>query len=714
MMLPMSASGGRRTMVVAVALLGLFAVALATWAGLGNVDPTGAMIGGTTGLFTVLVAARAQQWQDTDVPPLADRLAREVKKRESETWRQLLGDSDRPIDLAFTFVRAPGHSADGAGAEGRLVEVAAYYRRLRPGRLVITGAPGAGKTVLALHLMLLLLADREPGEAVPVRLSLAAFDPDRHSLEQWITAHLVDAYRLRPAAAAALVSDRRVLPVLDGLDEIDPDPQPGYSSHAARALDALNAYADGVDKGQLVVTCRSTVYAALEGWYLWAQDSARIDIAPVAQDAARAFLSARATDPRRWQEVFRELQDHPAGPLASELSTPWRLTLASSVYEQRERSGGFVRDPIGLLAPELNTPGSVRDHLLHHVIPAAAQRRTPDGHFYTAENVRSWLTVLARYLHTNSATAQRLGGHQLPVTDLVLHDLWPLAGTRRARVAHTAFTVAAWLAAGALLLTVFPRAWIASVGMVVCAALFGVEAWVTVWPSPARVDGTRLRTPAGRRHFALGLTLGLVLGLVYGFGVGLTGGIVVGLTVGLMVGLSGSGMVGSGTPRRIVRDDLVSGVLFVLVMGLLIGLVYGFGIRLAGGIVAGLMVGLVVGLAGTWTGGSAAARHAVLGSHYVSVLATGLIGAMMSGPMYGLGAASGCVAGLMVNFAGGLAGLRYVALLLCARRGSAVWLPWRLGRFLDWCCEAGLIRVAGMAYQFRHRELQEFLARTTP
>ncbi|WP_167368140.1 hypothetical protein [Streptomyces agglomeratus] len=43
----------------------------------------------------------------------------------------------------------------------------------------------------------------------------------------------------------------------------------------------------------------------------------------------------------------------------------------------------------------------------------------------------------------SSTTSRRLGGHQLPVTDLVLHELWPLVGTRRARAAHTAFTMAA-------------------------------------------------------------------------------------------------------------------------------------------------------------------------------------------------------------------------------------------------------------------------------
>ena len=44
------------------------------------------------------------------------------------------------------------------------------------------------------------------------------------------------------------------------------------------------------------------------------------------------------------------------------------------------------------------------------------------------------------------------------------------------------------------------------------------------------------------------------------------------------------------------------------------------------------------------------------------------------------------------------------------RRWSNHWLPWRFGRFLHWCYEAGLIRVAGISYQFRHRELQDYLA----
>ena len=34
----------------------------------------------------------------------------------------------------------------------------------------------------------------------------------------------------------------------------------------------------------------------------------------------------------------------------------------------------------------------------------------------------------------------------------------------------------------------------------------------------------------------------------------------------------------------------------------------------------------------------------------------------------------------------------------------------RFGAFLDWAHDAGLLRVSGVAYQFRHRQLQEWLA----
>ena len=160
------------------------------------------------------------------------------------------------------------------------------------------------------------------------------------------------------------------------------------------------------------------------------------------------------------------------------------------------------------------------------------------------------------------------------------------------------------------------------------------------------------------------LVVGLVFGLMAGFVVGFVVGLSVGLATGLVVGVVAASTVDTGEysvaePQEIIRRDLTVG----LVVGLLGGLVVG----LAAGLVGGLVVGLVAGLVGG--------------------LAAGLI--MMA------------------------AVVRYISLLLCTRRWTTLWLPWRLGRFMNWCYQAGLFRVAGMGYQFRHKELLDYLTRPT-
>ena len=74
------------------------------------------------------------------------------------------------------------------------------------------------------------------------------------------------------------------------------------------------------------------------------------------------------------------------------------------------------------------------------------------------------------------------------------------------------------------------------------------------------------------------------------------------------------------------------------------------------------------------------------------------------------GLATGLTAGLAIGLATGLTGWQYLALLVCTRRWSRHRLPWRLGHFLAWSYDAGLIRTAA-SLQFRHRELQDYLAR---
>ncbi|MER5988313.1 NACHT domain-containing protein [Streptomyces sp. NPDC001787] len=695
------------------------AVAIAIRAGTGDVDPGGLALGlvslmlAMAGLYQ---ATLSQASQDTDTAKIADRLAGHIRQREEEARQRLLGGSDRTIDVEFAFVPSPAHHATGAAPRGTLKDIAAYYRDLRPGRLVITGAPGAGKTVLALQLMLLLLADRAPGAPVPVRLSLSTFDPGRHGLDDWITDQLIRTFQLRPAAAAALVTARLILPVLDGLDEMDAGEAPEGDSRSAAALEAMNGYLHGTTKGQLVLTCRSTTYVALEGANLWAEDASRIDIAPVSPAAAEAFVTARARRPARWEPVLNALHAGRSSPLVQGLSTPWRLTVALAVHDERHPDGSWVRDPVELLALTPQTPERIRDHLLDLFILAASSAGGTTAP-YTRTQVHDWLTVLAGYLHTNTISPREVAGRHLSGTDLVLHELWPLTGPHRARTVHVLLTVAVWatidLPAGLL------DAWQVYATNVTLMVLAGLLLGIPPWPVPSRLERASAGTRAARHQLVNGLVGGLFWGgLIVVVDLGNVVGPVAGLAYGSVVGLAGGAMVGAGlagvlsdapearrshgnaSPRGVVRNDLVTGFATGLVVGLGFAPYYWF----AGGPVVALGAVLIYMLLFGLGGGRALALL------YNRLFRCGFRGALDSlfrpwrvfGPLFRTGAGPAL----------GAAGVRYLAFLLCTRRyWSGQPLPWRLGRFLDWCCEAGLMRTAGIAYQFRHREIQDFLIR---
>lgn len=701
----MTSRGGRGAGVVlgavAVAVfLGVGVVVLVPGAKVGDVDPVGVLVGGA-GLVAGTVAAwlawLALRHGDSDASAMAARLAGQVLAAETRARRRLLGGDAAAIDVRFVFRAAASHDAAGAGPEGTLREVADYYRRLQPGRLVITGAPGSGKTVLAIELILALLDERDPGDPVPVRLSLASWSeltagetegtadppkPDPEQVGAWLVRVLVETYRLRRAAAWSLVDAGMVLPVLDGLDEMDAADTNAYRTRARHALDTLNAYQRGRERAPLVLTSRSAAYLDLQALHVWARDAARVEITAVSLLQAREFVTRRVSDPERWAPVLDHLSAAPSGALARGLSTPWRLTVSVAAHEQRDpATGAYLNTPRSLLDPALSTEVAVRDHLIRLLLTTAVRAHPPPGRSGPAQ-VRAWFGTLAAYLDTNAATGRTVAGRTLSGTDLVPHELWPITGPYRARIVHVVLGVAAMALAttGSVLAFVITRtSEIAAAGITAAGGgLMGFLVSQSPWPEPGRATWSRLRGTPGRRRFVIGLVAGLVYGLVVGLGVGLVSewgtGVTVGLVFGPMLALTAGFVVAldggenaAVDPGGVVRGDSAFGAMFGLAVGLASGLAAGLGTGLESGVAAGFGTGLGAGLA--------------------------------------FGGASGLWAGLL--YAG--ATVRYLALLACTRRGSVV-LPWTLRRFLSWAEQAGLLRIAGNAYQFRHRELQDWLA----
>lgn len=177
-----------------------------------------------------------------------DVLAAVVLAQAQQARSRLIGAGE-PGQQAVNvrFVKGSGRFREVGGArEGDLASVLDYYQSLSPRRLVVLGEPGAGKTVLALELLILLLESRphDPCVPVPVLISVASYDT-RLSWENWLARHIAQRFGVGGEEAGRLVHDGRALPMVDGRDEMDPAGNPGQAA-------ALNVSMRGRQKAPVV------------------------------------------------------------------------------------------------------------------------------------------------------------------------------------------------------------------------------------------------------------------------------------------------------------------------------------------------------------------------------------------------------------------------------------------------------------------------------
>jgi predicted NACHT family NTPase len=87
--------------------------------------------------------------------------------------------------------------------------------------IVIVGAPGSGKSTALLQLMDRLLeeARAETSAPIPAIFQLSSWHRGQ-TIESWLTEQLIAAYEIPPSKAAGWVNAAKVLPLLDGLDEV--------------------------------------------------------------------------------------------------------------------------------------------------------------------------------------------------------------------------------------------------------------------------------------------------------------------------------------------------------------------------------------------------------------------------------------------------------------------------------------------------------------
>jgi hypothetical protein len=742
-----------------VALVAAVAVLVVVWLvkGLGAAANVGQLVGVALSVPTLVIGlvvwfGRRNRPDILESDAAAKALARALTRQwEDEAAVRSLNNPD-PIPVQWRLIvtswimdhPSSVWAEDMVGFDGssdQIGHLVDQFRRLRRGRLVVLGAAGSGKTTLAVQLIRELLFIRRDEESVPLLVSAASWnarvEPD---IWKWLADYLARTYPDVPGVRG-LAADRRILPILDGLDEIP-------SWDRVIMVKALN---DFLGPGRLVLTSRPDEYLhavatardALTG-------AAVIEATPLGGSVAADYLALwlPPEPPEAWRRVLDGLRDGTMSTLVEVCSTPLGLWLLRTVLSGRD---GDVAHLIELA--EHADAEAVRRHLLDQLVPAIIRSRPPTRspgqdlfrprRRYNADQTVQWLSLFANRMCSDPVEGQPVRDFgwwdvdRVPVPGWIPRNLGAAVGL--AGGLATGFT-------GGRLGGFYG----ALLGGSIVGLLCGLVVMARLKDGLDSMSGD-FQLPANRVQRALGrwFTVYVLFGSVAG---SIIGGGRYAASVVLFVLLvftvfaetlqcailydSILKWVGGRLPGWPFRGGVWLANLVILTSGVII--VVQLHLPAAGG--GALFLGLAVGVG---CGMNAATEHGVLG----------IILGPWSGPKYAKSAAAGLRRSLTANvvrigiggvvvgsvcvWAGGIgpglstglaAGVAFaVASAVADRRGRrgnpalvylivSGWLvargqlPRRLVAFLDDAHRMGLLRRTGNTYQFRHAELHDYLA----
>jgi hypothetical protein len=180
-----------------------------------------------------------------------DRILMDVSIEEQQQW------VNRSPLAADRILQIDGKNCGILNPDRLLIET--FGRDDIKGKLLILGAPGAGKTTALLSLaeQLVCGAISQPKTIIPVIFELSTWRDDNQSVQDWLIEQLYDLHGgNRKSKLYEQWLERQVLlPLLDGLDELGLERQ-------KKCTEKLNEFAEHYP--QLVVCCRVKEFEAVD------------------------------------------------------------------------------------------------------------------------------------------------------------------------------------------------------------------------------------------------------------------------------------------------------------------------------------------------------------------------------------------------------------------------------------------------------------------
>jgi GTPase SAR1 family protein len=555
------------------------------------------------------------------------------------------------------------------------------------GKLLILGQPGAGKTTTLLNLAkgLVEKAEADSSYPIPLLLNLASWQDESQPIREWMVVELLSKYGISSKLGEAWITERIVLPLLDGLDEV-------ISEKQESCVKQINDFLEGEASPLYTVVCSRL--AEYETYEAQLQLHGAIYLKALTHQQIKNYL-IQVDRQDLWQFLARSSE------LLELVHTPLLLSMVVLACPKSDTEQWR----------QLETTSNQLQYLFDTYVEQMLNRSV-ESRIFKKSNVpnpqktRLWLTWIAKQLETDSQV------------EFLIEQIQP-----------------SWLPAG-LFMEYRETAKLASVFVFMLFPFLPVVILVTI--PIALIVGLPLSLFRGFKSGLL-ISFYVSISLVFLLLLGNAGSFLAGSLILVLLSRTASKAVGQAN-NILLTDTLtwswksaIYGIIHKSLIGILLVVITGLLLKdILGGMFFGLFWLLINGLKeGVVHSEIKEKNHPNQGvidslkyglmEMFALWLFCGLCLSVLYSIIYAnifLGVAAGICVGILTGSTiieifysgnsernGLYSGLNHLALrvVLC-RYGCA---PWNYERFLNYCTERLLIQRVGGRYRFIHKRLQE-------